>query len=472
MECVAVQDQDQEIQIPDEIMEGNHQDRASELSLIEVRADEDGISSGHEMRDRIDSMTHIEPLVGSPVPSGFIRSLTTTDIPSQSERYHPRRGRLKGASKAFIFLRRAASTISDLTKHLNRSSETSSTRNSSRIYRQNTGDSLHSQTSNSNCPQSTNSGARYGSGVPKFLVPKMNHLKLPLVCRIKSIEDELMREVFVHQYEVGQYLMENLKISIGIVDSKYFGLKMAKCCDDQEDLRNPWVDLNESVYKQIKNHGILARQTSSDANGSQEKGNEFTQRSTDFYLRIKFYPPNLGRIQDPFLKQYLWLQLRRDLRLGKLTSSMSNLTYLTACVLQYELGDYRDELVERIPSLNILPNQDLLEDRAIEIWRSKWPGSRKHKAQMQFLRASFILETYGFEYYPVKDHQRQRTYLFGFNYAGIKTIRNGRIVHHFRWHSINKIAHERRMIILHVHPTDNSTVGQARRNSLKTSPIL
>lgn len=59
------------------------------------------------------------------------------------------------------------------------------------------------------------------------------------------------------------------------------------------------------------------------------------------------------------------------------------------------------------------------------------------------------LETYGFDYYPVRDHQKQRGMLLGCNYAGIKTIRNGRVLHHFKWHSIRKITYERRMIILH-----------------------
>lgn len=130
-----------------------------------------------------------------------------------------------------------------------------------------------------------------------------------------------------------------------------------------------------------------------------------------------------------------------------------------ACILQYEFGDFKQEHLERLPEMNIMPNQDLVEDAAIELWRSKLIGFKRHQAQMQFLRAAIILETYGFDYYPVRDHQRQRAYLLGFNYAGIKTIRNGRIVHHFRWHSLSKISYERRMIIFHIYPTENSKVS-------------
>lgn len=372
---------------------------------------------------------------------------------------------------------------------------------------------------------------------PAFIVPKLNTLKLPIVCRIKSVDGKLMREIFVHRYELGQYLIENLKAALNIVDTKYFGLKLAKSIDEQEDQRQPWIDLNECVCKQIKTFSMASstrpydpRATRSmqnissssafhfgNSNATNSNGANFfslhrnstarklsklgssitsvatssssglattaatkanqhnltrqatttspltsttTCRAVDIYLRIKFYPPNLTRIQDSFLRQYLWLQLRRDLRVGKLTSSVNNLTLLMALILQYDLGDYKAEYVSgKLPQMIIMPNQDLIEEQAVDIWSNKLRGLKQHQAQMQFLRTSVILETYGFDYWQVRDHQRQRAYLLGFNYAGVKTIRNGRIVNHFRWHNISKIAYERRMIIFHTYADENSKVS-------------
>lgn len=291
----------------------------------------------------------------------------------------------------------------------------------------------------------------------QFMVPKMNTLKMPLVCLVRSVDGELMREIFIHRYELGSYLIENLKVSLDCfdLDTKYFGLRLAKSLDDQEDLKNPWLNLNEPVCKQLKQMSLkLSPKTIDNSEGSQPI------KSIDLYLRIKFYPPNLARVQDSFLRNYLWLQLRRDLSLGKLTSSMNNLILLMACILQYEFGNYHDNKLDKIEHLNVMPNQDLIEDKAIELWKRKLFNCRKHAAQMQFLRTAIILETYGFDYYPVRDHQRPRDYLLGFNYAGIKTIRNGRIVHHMSWHSLSKICYERRMIIFHQHPTENSKVNQ------------
>lgn len=385
------------------------------------------------------------------------------------------RSKFISASRAISLLRRAASTLTN--GGSGSSSQPAGRRDGTggrhqqqiSIERQNTADSSQSQGSNSALrpPSSTNSSTCLGKEVPSFIMPKMGALRLPLVCRIMSLDGELMREVFVHRYELGQYLIESLKVSVGIKDCKYFGFKLAKSFDDQEDLQNPWLDLNESVCKQLKSIKFTSSSASQQNNAQlQVSSNCSRQRSIDFYLRIKFYPPNLGRVQDSFLRHYLYLQLRRDLRLGKLTSSMNNLTLLMACVLQYELGDCKPELIERVPELNILQNQDLIEEQAINLWRTRLTGLKRHQAQMQFLRAAVILETYGFDYYPVRDHQRQRAYLLGFNYAGVKTIRNGRIVHHFRWHTISKISYERRMIIFHIYPSENSKVSVLAEGSL------
>lgn len=444
------------------IMTSNHQDDNQEPV---DEAEYDKIEIITSRLDPIDacSISGTDPSNTTEPPSTISNKDKQQTTQEQNQTSANYRSRLLKTSKAIIFFRRAASSLTGLTQHLNRSqNDDVNTQNNNNplgthFIRQNTRESQQNYKTRNCGTQNLANDDWFGSSeVPRFIVPKMNHLKLPLVCRIKSIEDELMREVFVHQYELGQYLMENLKISIGIQDTKYFGFKMAKYCDDQEFLRNPWIDMNEPIFKQIRSRGLNALSKSSSSNSFLNS----SQRTIDFYLRIKFYPPNLCRIQDPFLNQYLWLQLRRDLRLGKLTSSVNNLTYLVACVLQYELGDFNNELVPKIATINILPNQDLIEDQAIELWQTKLVGSKKHKAQMQFLRAAIILETYGFDYYPVKDHQRQRAYLLGFNYAGVKTIRNGRIVHHFRWHSLNKISHERRMIIIHVQPRENSMVSR------------
>lgn len=385
----------------------------------------------------------------------------------------------------------------------------------------------------------TQSAAAAAAHANSFLVPKTNALKLPIVCHIKSIDGNLLCEIYVHRFELGQYLIDSLKVSLGVQDFRYFGLKLVDDVADQDDPHRAWLEPNERVLKQLAKLGhahqssrtrtssststlpsncptVASIQSAGPSLGASSQGwtlkrklesfdeettsggggggldqaktaksaslDRLNERSTvpkrvdvgsssdddcrrcvQMFLRIKYYPPNVPppTPQSAFLRHYLWLQLRRDLSLGKLTSSMNNLILLMACVIQHELGDFDQELADsRVHQLNILPNQDLIEEQAIEVWRLKFKGLRQTQVQAQFLRAAIILETYGFDYYAVRDHQRQRAYLLGFNYAGIKTIRNGLIVHHFRWQSVQKVSQERRMIIFHInHQTDNSKVS-------------
>lgn len=463
----------------------------------ELGVDHNDDNNSHRLSPRLATLPETRPRSYSTSPNSSIGSHLNDTGTTTRQRYS---AKLRTASRAIGLFRRAAGTLSrSLTLgQMNKSASTSNgldsgdhsggggsdsnrtatnKRRRSSTFRkfmmrhQSTGNSSqNSQNSSQNQSTSGQSSqahlVSFCDSQQPFIVPRMNALKLPLKCLIKSLDGELMREVFVHRYELGQYLVENLKVSLGMNDCKYFGLRLARSCEDQEDVKNIWLDLNESVCKQIKNKSCSALLASADtmpANGTDTASTRINSgpasRTIEFYLRIKFYPPNLTRIQDAFLRNYLWLQLRRDLRLGKLTSSMNNLAQLMACILQYEFGDFKQEHLERLPEMNIMPNQDLVEDAAIDLWRTRLNNFKRHQAQMQFLRAAIILETYGFDYYPVRDHQRQRAYLLGFNYAGIKTIRNGRIVHHFRWHSISKISYERRMIIFHIYPTENSKVS-------------
>lgn len=287
----------------------------------------------------------------------------------------------------------------------------------------------------------------------KYIAPNLSCLQLPLCCLIKSLDDKILREVFVHRFENGQYLLDNLTAALNIRDDcKFFGLKIANSISEQENFRCQWLKLDESVFKQVKKLSVLAS----------------GKRTIKFYLRIKFYPPTLEYIQDTFLLKYLYLQLRRDLRMGKLTSSENNLISLMAFVLQYELGDADllqdqsenscEELSGKIRNLSIVPIQSLIEYKAIEVW-VKSKGLSQEQAELSFLRLAVLFETYGFQdFLPVKDHLRDEFYFLGFNYSGIKTIKDGQIVNNFSW-SRCTYTYEKRMLIFHLDAIDKAKVS-------------
>lgn len=210
-----------------------------------------------------------------------------------------------------------------------------------------------------------------------------------------------------------------------------------------------WLKPTKSIFKQVR-----------------RLPNQIHGCDLTFYLRVKFYPPTLNKVHDPFVLHYLWLQLRRDLKIGKLTSSMNNLAVLVACVLQFEFGNYRlvgaEEATGKLRSLDVVPNQNLIAKDAIVVWR-RLKDCKQHEAMLHFLRLSITLETYGFhDLYSVTDHQRQRPFLMGFNYRGVKLIANARIAHQYWWHNISLVTFEGKMLILHVYESETSKVRTVR----------
>ncbi|KAG9511205.1 FERM domain-containing protein 5, partial [Fragariocoptes setiger] len=281
-----------------------------------------------------------------------------------------------------------------------------------------------------------------------------------LICSIRSMDGELMKEIVINRLDTGQRLLDELRRSMDLNDTKYFGLKVVKNIDEQDDLvDSKWLDLTCPVYRQIKHFLLLSSSLSSDidANNSCSEPNVYSCPKVVLYLRVKFYPPNPCRISDSLARHYLWIQLKRDLKIGKLASSTDNLIRMAAAVLQYELGDAFDLEPNYASKFNILPDQENLEATIMEVHRTMMSGWTKRQAQAYFLKLAAMSETYGFDFYPVRDHQRHRPMLLGFNYGGIKTIRDRRMVHHMRWHDIQKITYERRMIIFHM--SMNNIIG-------------
>lgn len=281
----------------------------------------------------------------------------------------------------------------------------------------------------------------------KSILSILKNSKLPIVCAIKSLEGELIQEALIHRYETGQYLIDTLKKAFDIGCTKYFGLRIIPNSGAEQSGHLPWLKLRKSVFKQVVSQNKIKPSVRL-LNASS------SQLSVEFRLYIRYYPSNTTNLQDSFLKQYLWLQLKRDIRVGRLTSNLKNLSYVVACVIQYDYGDYKPELVDQVKEgvRRILPRQEpRLMSSAMDYWQNQLSGCKQHQTQMRLFRAAVFMETYGFEYYPVRDHQRRRPHLLGFNYIGVKTIRKGQIVHSFWWHNISKVSYERQMLILHIY---------------------
>jgi len=68
----------------------------------------------------------------------------------------------------------------------------------------------------------------------------------------------------------------------------------------------------------------------------------------------------------------------------------------------------------------------------MEIHQKDMRGQTPADAELNFLTKASLLETYGIDPHPVKDHKSNQLYL-GINFSGILTFQGSRKTNHLKW---------------------------------------
>ncbi|KAH9370033.1 hypothetical protein HPB48_001910 [Haemaphysalis longicornis] len=208
-----------------------------------------------------------------------------------------------------------------------------------------------------------------------------------------------------HHLCKGQYILDYVCNALNLLEKDYFGLRYV----DSHKQRH-WLDLTKPVIKQVKAWG----------------NNDAISCFLSFYE---------WRPVSQLLGYQMFLQLRRDLLHGRLYCPPNDSALLAALVIQSELGDYDseehgDNYVSEFKLL--LKQTPRLEEKIAEIHQTQLRGQVPAVAEANFLRKACLLDTYGVDPHPVKDHKGNQLYL-GINHAGILTFQGSRKTHHFKW---------------------------------------
>lgn len=243
-------------------------------------------------------------------------------------------------------------------------------------------------------------------------------------CTIRLLDDsEVLQCDFQHLCK-GQYILDYVCNALNLLEKDYFGLRYV----DSHKQRH-WLDLTKPVIKQVKGMNPIV-----------------------FCFRVKFYPQDPFRLKEEITRYQIFLQLRRDLLHGRLYCPPNDSALLAGLIIQSELGDYDseehgDNYVSEFKLL--LKQTPRLEEKIAEIHQQQLRGQVPAVAEANFLRKACLLDTYGVDPHPVKDHKGNQLYL-GINYAGILTFQGSRKTHHFKWPDIQKINYEGKMFIIHL----------------------
>ncbi|MPC23295.1 FERM domain-containing protein 5 [Portunus trituberculatus] len=216
-------------------------------------------------------------------------------------------------------------------------------------------------------------------------------------CTIRLLDDNEVLECEFQSYHKGKILLDFVFNKLNLVETDYFALR--------------YVDQNKQ----------------------------------------RFYPADPLRLQEEITRYQLFLQLRRDLLHGRLYCSQSDAAILAAYTVQAEIGDYdpSKHYGNYISDFKILLKQTpKIEERIMELH----PTLKNHTplmAETAFLKKASVLDTYGVDPHPVKDHRGSQLYL-GLNHTGVLTFQGSRKTHHFRWAEVQKLNYEGKMFIVHL----------------------
>ncbi|XP_026327235.1 tyrosine-protein phosphatase non-receptor type 4 [Hyposmocoma kahamanoa] len=225
----------------------------------------------------------------------------------------------------------------------------------------------------------------------------------------------------------GSVLLDQVYQHIELIERDYFGLQFtengsAPCATNTEITR--WLDANKSVKKQV---GVNAQ----------------------FWLAVRFYPPEPSRLAEEYTKYLLFLQLKKLLLDGRMTAPKNTALLLASFTVQAELGDYNvsEHPPNYLSELSLLPKQTSEDERRIRELHKLHKGQTPADAEANFLEHAKRLDCYGVESHPAKDYNGKDIFI-GVTSIGIVVFQNNIRVNTFSWSKIVKISFKKKQFFI------------------------
>lgn len=239
-------------------------------------------------------------------------------------------------------------------------------------------------------------------------------------CSIHLLTGEIL-ECEYKSDQIGHELMDYIGDHLALQDKEYWGFRFLDYFEQRH-----WLDLNKLIRSQVKNVCPI-----------------------HLLFRVKVYPPEPYKMEEP-TKTQIFMQLRLDLKSGRLCCGISDAALLLGLILQYQLGDFKQELhFGNYVKEKYLQHQSfVIEMKAIAFHKDHLTGINKDQTKDLFLRLASQLETYGVEPFLIEDSNKQKMTLW-INYKGMETYVNAEIIYHLDWLAISRIKQDNCTIFVH-----------------------
>ncbi|XP_016387658.1 trichohyalin-like [Sinocyclocheilus rhinocerous] len=246
-----------------------------------------------------------------------------------------------------------------------------------------------------------------------------------LQCRVNFLDDTY----FVWALErnaLGQDLFNKVCEHLDLLERDYYGLVMW----DSPSTR-VWLDCAKEIRKQIKSP------------------------VTEFFVNIKFYPPDPSILAEDITRYLLCLQLRKDILIGRLPCPPDILALLGSYTVQSTIGDYDPNLHKNnyVSEIVLAPNQsEELGERIMEL-HSTYRFMNPAQADKLFLENAMGLPMYGVDLHPAKD-VNDADVMLGVCSEGLMVYEDEIKTNIFLWPRVLKISHKRSTFLLKMRPSE------------------
>ncbi|EDW76939.1 uncharacterized protein Dwil_GK13061 [Drosophila willistoni] len=175
-------------------------------------------------------------------------------------------------------------------------------------------------------------------------------------------------------------------------------------------------------------------------------------------FRVKFYVSDPSRLQEEFTRYQFYLQIKRNILLGKLPCSSNTQCLLASYTVQSELGDFNavEHQAGYLSQLQLLSEQSAEAERKVSELHKLHRGQLPADAEYNYLEHAKRLELYGIDLHKATDSNGKELQL-GVSAVGLLVFQHSLRINTFSWSKMVKVSFKRKdfFIQLRREPSEN-----------------
>ncbi|XP_028281177.1 tyrosine-protein phosphatase non-receptor type 3 isoform X1 [Parambassis ranga] len=256
--------------------------------------------------------------------------------------------------------------------------------------------------------------------------------KPDLLCLVQLLDGTI--ETFrVSKQDEGVVLLDLICDHLGLQERQLFSLQIRESstaiASITANTHSPrWLEPEKPLKKQIK--GLIS----------------------PFYLnfRVRFFISDPNSLQHEQTRHLYFLQIRSDIREGRLQCPLSAAVVLASYAVQSEMGDHcPSRLPGYLSKCHFIPEQDEDFLSKVEDLHPQHKGLKQSEAELCFLNTARTLELYGVELHAALD-ANNAPLMVGLASSGVAIFCNMICSSFFPWGNIIKISFKRKRFLIHL----------------------